>query len=92
MLPALIDLVSFRPKPAGSEIHKSLKLFPHCLHLFVVLKFWHLIDVLGALLPLKQAATMTNCHVPIGTYIGASRVVCRANMDKLFGHGVTVVA
>ncbi len=26
-----------------------------------------------------------NCHVPIGTYIGASRVTCRANMDKLFG-------
>ena len=32
-----------------------------------------------------------NCHVPIGTYIGASRVVCRANMDKLFGQHCAIL-
>lgn len=32
-----------------------------------------------------------DCHVPIGTYIGASRVVCRANMDKLFGQHCAIL-
>lgn len=32
-----------------------------------------------------------NCHVPIGTYIGASRVACRANMDKLFGQHCAIL-
>ncbi|MBI1492689.1 ATP-binding protein [Halocynthiibacter styelae] len=32
-----------------------------------------------------------NCHVPIGSYIGASRVPCRANMDKLFGQHCAIL-
>lgn len=32
-----------------------------------------------------------NCHVPIGTYIGASRVSCRANLDKLFGQHCAIL-
>ena len=29
--------------------------------------------------------------VPIGTYVGATRVPCRANMDKLFGHHCAIL-
>ena len=29
--------------------------------------------------------------VPIGTYLGATRVPCRANMDKLFGHHCAIL-
>ena len=30
-------------------------------------------------------------HVPIGTYVGATRVQCRANIDKLFGQHCAVL-
>jgi hypothetical protein len=29
--------------------------------------------------------------VPIGNYVGATRVICRANMDKLFGHHCAIL-
>lgn len=29
--------------------------------------------------------------VPIGTYVGTTRVTCRANMDKLFGHHCAIL-
>lgn len=32
-----------------------------------------------------------DCHVPIGTYVGAARVSCRANMDKLFGQHCAIL-
>ncbi|MFC3336803.1 helicase HerA domain-containing protein [Flavobacterium palustre] len=29
--------------------------------------------------------------MPIGSYVGATRVPCRANMDKLFGHHCAIL-
>lgn len=32
-----------------------------------------------------------DCLVPIGTYVGATRVPCRANIDRLFGHHCAIL-
>lgn len=32
-----------------------------------------------------------DCLVPIGTYVGATRVQCRANIDRLFGHHCAIL-
>ncbi|MCE2580828.1 ATP-binding protein [Komagataeibacter sp. FNDCR1] len=39
----------------------------------------------------KTAGNGPNRLVPIGTYVGATRVPCRANMDKLFGHHCAIL-
>ncbi|GGJ56491.1 hypothetical protein CDQ92_11015 [Sphingopyxis bauzanensis] len=39
----------------------------------------------------KASEDGPNRLVPIGTYVGATRVPCRANMDKLFGHHCAIL-
>lgn len=39
----------------------------------------------------KASEDGTDRLVPIGTYVGATRVQCRANMDKLFGHHCAIL-
>ncbi len=39
----------------------------------------------------KASEDGVNRLVPIGSYIGATRVTCRANMDKLFGHHCAIL-
>ncbi len=39
----------------------------------------------------KASEQGLNRLVPIGTYVGATRVTCRANMDKLFGHHCAIL-
>ena len=39
----------------------------------------------------KSAEDGADRHVPIGNYVGATRVPCRANMDRLFGHHCAVL-
>lgn len=39
----------------------------------------------------KSAEDTTDRLVPIGTYVGATRVPCRANIDKLFGHHCAIL-
>lgn len=39
----------------------------------------------------KASENGTNRLIPIGTYVGATRVTCNANMDKLFGHHCAIL-
>ncbi len=39
----------------------------------------------------KASEDGTDRLVPIGVYVGATRVPCRANMDKLFGHHCAIL-
>jgi hypothetical protein len=39
----------------------------------------------------KASDDGVNRLVPIGSYVGATRVSCRANMDKLFGHHCAIL-